>query len=318
MRTTSGTLSTDYTFTGQKLDASTGLMYYGARYYDAAIGRFAQPDSIVPNPYNPQSLNRYSYTLNNPVKYTDPSGHSACVDEDCDVQFNPITDELMAPNGIDAAADSILGELGGTNDLEAMALMADILASVYDGWDQILPEMSQIFNGTKGYGPFSLAQAGLTSFLGGGCGGIGRETHDCPGNEGRPQFSDKGFHNDFKDGHNQPFHAWGYIAQTAVPGSWVDGLEGVLFGVVGNVVHEPMQSALSGGNGEGLGWGTSWQDYVLSDKAMGIGLAISAGNVSPAQLGDIMRQVLGPQGPGSNGRLNDLITNYGRLAGSPK
>ncbi len=47
VRTTSGTLPTDYTFTGQKLDASSGLMYYGARYYDAAIGRFAQPDSSL-------------------------------------------------------------------------------------------------------------------------------------------------------------------------------------------------------------------------------------------------------------------------------
>ncbi len=82
-----GSLPTDYTFTGQKLDASTGLMYYGARYYDAAIGRFAQPDSIVPNPYNPQSLNRYSYALNNPVKYTDPSGH--CVLEDDESSCNP-------------------------------------------------------------------------------------------------------------------------------------------------------------------------------------------------------------------------------------
>ncbi len=77
MRTTEGTLPTDYTFTGQKLDASSGLMYYGARYYDAAIGRFVQPDSIISEPLNPQSLNRYAYTLNNPVRYRDPSGHCA-------------------------------------------------------------------------------------------------------------------------------------------------------------------------------------------------------------------------------------------------
>jgi hypothetical protein len=32
-------------------------------------------DTIVPSPGNPQSLNRYAYTLNNPVKYTDPTGH---------------------------------------------------------------------------------------------------------------------------------------------------------------------------------------------------------------------------------------------------
>ncbi len=69
------TAVTDYGFTGQKLDASDGLMYYGARYYDAALGRFISADTIVPNPANPQSLNRYAYVLNNPVKYVDPSGH---------------------------------------------------------------------------------------------------------------------------------------------------------------------------------------------------------------------------------------------------
>ncbi|AKB28466.1 hypothetical protein MSSIT_1747 [Methanosarcina siciliae T4/M] len=36
---------------------------------------YFQPDTILPDPYNPQALNRYSYALNNPVKYTDPSGH---------------------------------------------------------------------------------------------------------------------------------------------------------------------------------------------------------------------------------------------------
>jgi len=72
--TRSGAVSTAYKFTGQRLDDSTGLYYYGARYYDAAIGRFVQADSIVPQPGNPQALNRYSYVLNNPVRYTDPTG----------------------------------------------------------------------------------------------------------------------------------------------------------------------------------------------------------------------------------------------------
>ena len=66
---------TERKFTGQRLDASTGLYFYNARYYDPAIGRFLSPDSLVPNPGNPQDLNRYSYVRNNPLKYTDPSGH---------------------------------------------------------------------------------------------------------------------------------------------------------------------------------------------------------------------------------------------------
>ncbi len=65
--------------TGQP-DSGLGLMYYGARFYDGALGRFIQPDAIVPSPGDPQALNRYSYVLNNPLRYTDPTGHF--VDED--------------------------------------------------------------------------------------------------------------------------------------------------------------------------------------------------------------------------------------------
>jgi hypothetical protein len=52
-------------------------MYYGARYYDATLGRFVQADTVVPNPGNPQDLNRYAYVRNNPLRYVDPSGHDA-------------------------------------------------------------------------------------------------------------------------------------------------------------------------------------------------------------------------------------------------
>ncbi len=54
---------------------STNLYNYDARLYDPVIGRFVTADSMVPDPFNPQSLNRYSYCLNNPVKYIDPTGH---------------------------------------------------------------------------------------------------------------------------------------------------------------------------------------------------------------------------------------------------
>jgi len=73
-RSTIGTLDTDKLFTGQRLD-QTGLYFYNARYYDATIGRFISPDTLVPSPANPQSLNRYSYCLNNPLRYNDPSGN---------------------------------------------------------------------------------------------------------------------------------------------------------------------------------------------------------------------------------------------------
>ncbi len=88
-------------------------MYYGARYYDAAIGRFAQPDSIVPNPYNPQSLNRYSYVLNNPVRYTDPTGR--CIPEECGSAYGDVDDiyvdtQLNDSSGGDDTAAKTGGE----------------------------------------------------------------------------------------------------------------------------------------------------------------------------------------------------------------
>jgi RHS repeat-associated protein len=73
--TRAGSVPTDKLFTGQRLDA-TGLYFYNARYYDATIGRFISPDTVIQSMANPQCLNRYSYCSNNPLKYTDPSGHT--------------------------------------------------------------------------------------------------------------------------------------------------------------------------------------------------------------------------------------------------
>jgi RHS repeat-associated protein len=60
----------------QRVENNTDLYYYNSRWYDPMVGRFLQPDTIVPEPGNPQSLNRYTYVQNNPVKYVDPTGHS--------------------------------------------------------------------------------------------------------------------------------------------------------------------------------------------------------------------------------------------------
>ena len=71
----SGGTKSKYLYTGQEKDLETGLNYYNARYYNSHTRRFTQPDDIIQNIYNPQSLNRYSYVLNNPLRYTDPTGH---------------------------------------------------------------------------------------------------------------------------------------------------------------------------------------------------------------------------------------------------
>jgi len=66
----------DYKFTGKEQDEDTGLYYYEARYYDADIGRFVSVDPWAGDISDPQSLNKYSYVKNNPLKYVDPEGEN--------------------------------------------------------------------------------------------------------------------------------------------------------------------------------------------------------------------------------------------------
>jgi len=48
-----------------------GLMYYNARWYDPALGRFVQADTIVPQPGDVRGWDRYAYVENNPLRYSD-------------------------------------------------------------------------------------------------------------------------------------------------------------------------------------------------------------------------------------------------------
>ncbi len=79
-RYTYGTTPTQRRYTGQ-LEAEASLYFYNARWYDSALGRFAQADTVIPAPGNPLAWDRYAYVFNNPVIYNDPTGHEAC-DED--------------------------------------------------------------------------------------------------------------------------------------------------------------------------------------------------------------------------------------------
>ncbi|OCW96675.1 RHS repeat-associated core domain-containing protein [Alishewanella sp. HH-ZS] len=62
-------------FTGHLQVDHASIVHMGGRIYDSHIGRFLQADPFVQSPSNSQNFNRYSYVLNNPLSYTDPSGY---------------------------------------------------------------------------------------------------------------------------------------------------------------------------------------------------------------------------------------------------
>ncbi len=88
--TTPGYKLSSYTFTGQfsYMDDPTtsgvtegfGLMFYNARFYDPALGRFTSADTIIPG--GVQGYDRYAYVNNNPIRYNDPTGHMCSDPED--------------------------------------------------------------------------------------------------------------------------------------------------------------------------------------------------------------------------------------------
>jgi RHS repeat-associated protein len=114
-----GDARTQRLYTGQLLDASTGLYYYGARYYDPGLGRFIQADTLVPGPLDPQSFNRYSYVRNQPLRYVDPSGHW---------YYDPGCDCLVSQG----VADSGHNDYPQYTDLEPQATPPVILQPDYD------------------------------------------------------------------------------------------------------------------------------------------------------------------------------------------
>lgn len=82
-------------FTPKEIDTYTGLYYFNARWYDPNLGRFITEDPIK------DGNNWYIYTLNNPLKYTDPTGLRNIIDNDANgspVVENYTTEEVRSQN----------------------------------------------------------------------------------------------------------------------------------------------------------------------------------------------------------------------------
>ena len=110
---------TDLSYTGQR-DLGMGLMDYKARFYSPVLGRFTQPDTLIPGADNPQAWNRFSYVMNSPILYNDPSGHRPVEDKGggCVVKAG-------CSGADERAEDEYFEEEYGTDDLEFIKKIHD-------------------------------------------------------------------------------------------------------------------------------------------------------------------------------------------------
>jgi RHS repeat-associated protein len=130
-RWSSGTLPTDYRFTGERLEQSLDIYVMGARWFDPSLARWISVDTLVPEPDDPQSFNRYSFVLGSPLRYVDPTGHKE------EGECGP-TDNC---NGIDDAVYELYQQLG----LEGIADYATFSAHIQAlAEGNILPSVARI------------------------------------------------------------------------------------------------------------------------------------------------------------------------------
>ncbi len=109
-----------YTYNGKELDA-TGLYYYGARYYDPEIGRFLARDPLQGEKEVPQTLNRYVYCLNNPLRYIDPTGNQS------DEFQDKVEDVFARLSNVDPEQLSEIQEQLDSGDITALKALMMIL-----------------------------------------------------------------------------------------------------------------------------------------------------------------------------------------------
>ena len=182
MRWASGGSVTDLDFTGQRRDGF-GLLDYNARYYSPTLGRFLSADSLIPQPGNVLAWDRYGYSNNNPLKYTDPDGH-------CPLLVTALVGALVGFS-VDILFQAVPQYLNGTSPLELKINWAEAAGATVAG---------AIAGGTLGLGTLVAAGAGTAleaTAIAAAAGGVGNMVGNQIGTQveasittGSPIFSD--------------------------------------------------------------------------------------------------------------------------------
>jgi RHS repeat-associated protein len=297
-----GATPTDRLYTGQ-YEAEAGLYFYNARWYDNYLNHFVQPDTIIPDPSNPQSWNRYAYVNNNPINYNDPSGHYEFEDNPDDPYWLP------AVNGIMTSRRSTKDFAYTTNERRGLIVRrANILATREN--DSLVASTELIRYSTSLYsnGDTYNFMMDITCVINGYCSnpigvfrlGLGF-TKDRSWWLNYDVFQGKGSwsSNYYDFTNNQLYHFWFYVAT-----SYMDGYP---LALVANFTHDPPIDILeiNGRIVEGFSgspWitelaenGRSYQDYLLGKAGAKLGLLINAGSINPNEVADWMwRELSGP------------------------
>ena len=163
-RYTSGSTPSDYRYTGQREEAGIGLYYYNARWYDPALGRFAQADTIVPGGGNPMAWDGYAYAANSPLRYVDPTGHWE--DEGCTGASlcnlpgpKAMLEQVAEPRGTKLAGDETSGPI--TEFLLAIPGTAEFYSGLGTGLDIVALLFDLYAAGVVTYG--GIAGAGIAA-----------------------------------------------------------------------------------------------------------------------------------------------------------
>lgn len=119
-----------FSYEGQEYSSVVDDYDFHFRKYKAEWGVFTQPDTLIQDVYDPQTLNRYSFERGNPYKYTDESGHQGCLTPGCSVEIGivSVAPWLAIPGSVAVAY------YGGTKLREAYppSQLAADLSSVYN------------------------------------------------------------------------------------------------------------------------------------------------------------------------------------------
>jgi len=235
---------------------------------------------MVPRPGNPQSLNRYSYVLNSPLKFVDPSGHWSCdpYDSGCAETEDEWNSYYEMKGDFAAYADYQYSRIGqDLTDLEFVERVTDFRAR-HGTPESFVDDISRYILGGQG----------------------GRDTITfAPAHRHFREFHDTGFREYYQDGGNQVNHAWYWVHVAYTTGEAIARR--------GNEVHENPGLPIVGGGQVGggrvgpvdvpviiPGGGASQLDLDLGNSAIALGLGIRNGTIPLVQVSNWIHANWGP------------------------